>query len=164
MRIIRIHQGKTLPVAFRVTITMILGVLIVVTMEQLRTPYSIGLSILLSTLVPAFWFAAEILIIDLESNEIFNGTWIMGFKFGKVSPITSIDKIFINRVKTKQTIYSLANNKNISTHHEYRAFLKLATGEKFFMVSHPDKRRIVEKCQQAISKLGLSAELLVLPD
>jgi len=133
-------------------------------MDQLVQPYLIALAIVLSMLVPAAWFATDILIIDLEEKKIFNGTWIMGFKLGRVTSITSVRKIFINRVKTKRTIYSLANNKHISTNYEYCAFLKLDSGEKFFMVSHPVKERIIEKSRQAIHKLGLSEEILVLPE
>ena len=164
MRIVRIHQGKTLPLQFRIVIAMILGILVVVSMDQLPQPYSIAAAIALSALVPAAWFATDLLKIDLEANKIFNGAWVMGFKFGKETPITSIEKIFINRIKTKQTIYSLANNKNVSTHYKYQSYLKLSTGEKFFMVSHPSKNRMIEKSKQAIHKLGLSEELLVLPD
>lgn len=148
----------------RFIIAIILGVLIVVSMDQLASPYSIAVAIALSTLVPAAWFATDLLIIDLEENKIFNGTWVMGFKFGQITPVSSIEKIFINRIKTKQTVYSLANNRNVSTNYEYHAYLKLDTGDKFFMVSHPLADRIIKKSKQVVHKLRLSEEILVLPD
>lgn len=164
MRIVRIHQGKTLPLQFRLVIAIILGTLIVLIMIQIRQPYSIVFTIALSTLTPAIWFSANMLEIDLTKNEVFKGIWVMGFRFGDKTSFSSIEKIFIKKTKTKQTIYSLANNKNVVTDHEYRAYIKLDSGHKYFMISHPVKTRIIKKCQQAIRKLGLSEELLVLPD
>ncbi|MBC6427609.1 MAG: hypothetical protein GDA51_14355 [Ekhidna sp.] len=164
MKIVSIHQGKTLPLPLRFFIAMIPGALVVISMNQFAQPYSIVLAIALSALVPAVWFATDILTIDLEEKKIFNGAWVMGFKFGRVTSVTSIEKVFINRIEIKQTIYSLANNKNISTNYEYHTFLKLDSGEKFFMFSHPVRERIIEKAKQAIHKLELSEETLVLSD
>ena len=164
MKIMRIHQGKSLPLPFRFLMAMVFGVLIIASIQQLAWPYSIAFAMVLSTLAPAVWFATNILIINMEEREIFNGVWVMGFKFGRITPVTSIEKVFVNRIKTKQTMYSLANSKSILTNYEYRSFLKLASGEKFFMVSHPRKERIIEKSQQVIHKLGLSEKILVLSD
>jgi len=164
MRIVRIHQGKTFSLQLRLIVALFLGVSMVLIMEQIHQPYSIGIAIILSALIPAAWFTTNILTIDLEKCRIFVGIWVMGFKFGKETSFYTIEKILIKKLKTTQKLYSLANNLNIITRYEYHAFLKLDSDELFFLVSHPIEERIIEKCQQAIRKLRLSEELLVLPD
>ena len=79
----------------------------------------------------------------------------MGHKFGKPIKYESIEKIFINRVKTKQTMYSLSNRQNVVTDHEYRAYLKLDNGEKFYLLSHPLEETVEEKVTKIREKLGV---------
>ena len=117
---------------------------------------AIILTIICSMMVPAIWFAANIITIDMEKKEIHDGVWTLGRKFGRSVKFNSIDKFFINKVKTKQTMYSLSNNQNISTNSEYKAFVKLDNGDKYFLFSHPLEERAMEKLNQAKKKLGIS--------
>lgn len=137
----------------RFAVAVIAAIGIIKIMQEWEEPYSIIASILLSTLIPAIWFATNILIIDNDQHTIFDGRWIMGFKKGKTTSYREIDKFFVNKVKTKRTIYSLSNKQNMVTNHEYRAFLKLDDGSKFYLLSHPVEESVNEKVTKIRQKL-----------
>jgi len=155
MKIIRIHKGKVFPLPFRLVAVAVVMVSVIKIMDTLPEPWSIFLSILVAALLPATWFATHVIIINEENKTIFDGAWIMGFKIGKLHSYHQIEKIFINSVKTSQTMYSLSNQKNVVTDREYRAYLKVDDGTKFFLVSHPLEDRLKEKVTKIREKLGI---------
>lgn len=125
-------------------------------MDMLPEPWSILIAIAISSFLPALWFATKVIIVDEEHKTIFDGVWTMGKKLGKPLKYHSIEKIFINKVKTKQTMYSLSNQANVVANHEYRAYLKLDNGDKYFLFSHPLKERAEEKVTKIREKLALN--------
>ena len=156
MKIIRINKGKVFNIPIRLVSVAVVGVVTIKLMDSLPEPLSIFISMGIATILPAIWFASNLLIIDHEKKEIFDGIWTIGLKFGKPTPYSGIEKIFINRVKTSQTMYSLSNQKNIVTDHEYRAYLKLDSGTKYYLISHPLEERVEEKVAEIKKKLGLN--------
>ncbi|MEM7298310.1 MAG: hypothetical protein AAF391_08600, partial [Bacteroidota bacterium] len=118
-------------------------------------PWSILTAAFISILLPIIWFTNKIIIIDIERHLIFDGIWIMGFKLGDTISFESIESFFINKVKTKQTVYSLSNKQNIVANHEYRAYVKTDSGNKFFLLSHPLEERVNEKLTKIKRKLEL---------
>ncbi len=124
-------------------------------MDMLPEPWSILIAIAISSFLPALWFATKVIIVDEEHKTIFDGVWTMGKKLGKPLKYHSIEKIFINKVKTKQTMYSLSNQSNVVANHEYRAYLKLDSGDKYFLFSHPLEERAEEKVTKIREKLAL---------
>lgn len=96
------------------------------------------------------------IIINEEKKTIFDGVWTMGRKLGKPVEYTAIEKIFIHKVKTKQTMYSLSNKQNILANHEYRAYLKLDNGDKYYLLSHPLEERVEEKVTKIRKKLAIN--------
>lgn len=155
MKIVRVNKGKTIPLPFRFISALLIGLSVVQVLRNLQEPWSIIIAILLSFILPGIWFASNIIIIDLERKTLFDGSWTMGFRFGKNHRFESIDSFFINKVKIKQTIYSLANQQNILVNHEYKAYVKLQSGEKYFLFSHPLEERAQEKLTKIRKKLGL---------
>ena len=125
-------------------------------MDMLPEPWSILIAIAISSFLPALWFATNVIIINEESKTIFDGVWTMGRKLGKPVKYQAIEKIFINKVKTKQTMYSFANQSNVIANHEYRAFIKLDNGDKYFLFSHPLEERAEEKVIKIREKLALN--------
>ncbi len=124
-------------------------------MDALPEPWSIFITIIIASFLPAIWFASYLIVIDDENKTLFDGVWTMGRRFGKTIKYQSIDKIFINKVKTKQTMYSLSNNQNIVSNHEFQAYIKLDNGVKYYLLSHPLEKRIHENVTKISQKLGL---------
>ena len=125
-------------------------------MDWLSEPWSILVAIAICSFLPALWFATDVIIINEENKTIFDGVWTMGRKLGKPIKYQAIEKIFINKVKTRQTMYSLSNQQNVITNHEYWAFIKMDNGEKFFLLSHPLEKRAEEKVTEIKKKLKLT--------
>ncbi|MEP0984450.1 hypothetical protein [Ekhidna sp.] len=155
MRIVRINKGKAINLPFRFLSVISVVALTIVLLDALPEPISIFIVIAIASLLPAIWFATNVIIIDEDHKTIFDGVWTMGKKLGKPANYDTIEKIFINKVKTKQTMYSLANNQNIVVNHEYQAFLKLSNGDKYFLISHPLIERVEEKVMKIKEKLDL---------
>ncbi|MEQ6167684.1 hypothetical protein AAOE16_10860 [Ekhidna sp. MALMAid0563] len=155
MKIVRINKGKVVNLPIRLVSAIIMVVITISLMDALPEPWSIFIAIALASFLPGIWFASYVIIINEEKKTIFDGIWTMGHKFGKPIKYESIEKIFINRVKTKQTMYSLSNRQNVVTDHEYRAYLKLDNGEKFYLLSHPLEETVEEKVTKIREKLGV---------
>ncbi|WP_420577288.1 hypothetical protein [Ekhidna sp.] len=156
MRIVRINKGKVVNLPIRLVSVVVMVVITISLMDALPEPWSILIAIAIASILPGIWFASYVIIINEENKTLFDGIWTMGHKFGKPIQYESIEKIFINRVKTKQTMYSLSNKQNVVTDHEYRAYLKLDNGEKFYLLSHPLEETVEEKVTKIREKLGLN--------
>lgn len=156
MKIIRISKGKAVGLPIRFVAAILMVVLTIKLVDWLPEPWSIIIAIVISTFLPALWFATNVIIINEEDKTIFDGVWTMGRKLGKPVSYEAIEKIFINKVKTKQTMYSLSNKQNIVANHEYRAYLKLSNGDKFFLISHPLEETIEKKVMKIRKKLEIN--------
>ncbi|WP_370089208.1 hypothetical protein [Ekhidna sp.] len=155
MKIIRINKGKAVPLPIRFVSVLVMVIITIALMDALPEPWSIFIAILIASFLPALWFATNVIIINEEDKTIFDGVWTMGRKLGKPVRYQSIEKIFINKVKTKQTMYSLSNRQNVVANYEHRAYLKLDNGDKYFLLSHPLEERVEEKVAKIREKLGL---------
>lgn len=155
MKIVRINKGKAVNLPFRFLAVIVMVFLTITLMDALPEPLSIFIVIIIASLLPAIWFATKVIIIDEEHKTIFDGVWTMGKKLGEPANYDSIEKIFINKVKTSQTMYSLSNNRNVVTNHEFRAYLKLSNGDKYLLLTHPLEERVKEKVTKIKQKLDL---------
>lgn len=154
MKPVRINQGKSFPLWSRVIIGVMSCLLIIWILKTLGYPWSIFLAILLSVVPQAFWFATKLFEIDTKNKKIFKGSWSMGFRSGQWIGFNKLN-IETERVKIKPTEFSLSDNRNIITDHEYHVFLILDEEEKLYLFGHPLKERIEEKTQTLNKKLGL---------
>lgn len=155
MRIIKVNKGKTIPFPIRFVCALFIVLGIIEVLRNLAEPWSILIAILLSFILPGVWFATNIIIIDLEKKALFDGVWTLGVKMGKSVSIEGVDKLYLNKVKTKQTLYSLSNQQNVIANHEFQAYLKVQSGETYFLFSHPIEERAEEKLTKIRKKLKL---------
>lgn len=153
MRIVRINKGKYLHWSIRFLGAIIIVLSVIKTLRVVPEPWSVIVSAFISILLPIIWFTNKIIVIDLEKNVLFDGIWVMGFKIGETRSFQHLEKFFFNKVKTKQTVYSLSNKQNIVANHEYQAYVKIDSGEKFYLLSHPLEERIIEKLTKIKQKL-----------
>lgn len=151
-----INQGRSLPWTFRFIGVIAVFALIMIVIQNLPEHLAIWISIALSFLLPAIWFSNKILTIDNSSKEIHEGYWIMGYKTGKPRKYQSIEKIFVNKVKTSQNMYSQANHGHTTSGVEYHAYLKFDNDEKVFLVSNGDEKKLGEKVTKIREKLGIT--------
>lgn len=156
MKIIRINKGKAVSLPIRFVAVVATVVLTIKLMDWLPEPWSILVAMAICTILPALWFATKVIIINEEDKTLFDGVWTMGRKLGKPVRYQGIEKIFINKVKIKQTMYSLSNKQNIIANHEYRAYLKLENGDKYYLLSHPLEERVDKKVTKIRKKLALN--------
>lgn len=155
MKIVRVNRGKTLGLPFRLLAVGITFFSIQWLMNMLEEPVSIIVSMLVACFLPATWFASDILIIDAEKNQIFDGVWTMGMKWGKSLKYDTISAISIERVETKPTLFVLPNKQEITSTHEFQAFAILDDNQKIFLISHPLEERLQEKIVKIKQKLDL---------
>ncbi len=151
-----INQGRTVPLTFRLVGMVIVIVAVVFSMQIFSEVLAILLAMVLSLIVPMLWFSFQIITIDPSAQEIHYGTWLMGYKTGKPKKYHSLDKIFINRVKTSQTMYSRSNTSHTAKGVEYHAYLKFNEEEKIFLASDKDEKRLEDKMIKIREKLDLS--------
>lgn len=150
-----VNQGRSIPLTFRFVGMLFVFGLIAYLINTLPETIAIIAAILLSLLIPLLWFSFQILTIDTGTNEIHYGTWLMGYKTGKVRSFGSIEKFYINQVSTSQNMYSQTNRGHTVRGIEYHAFIKLDDGEKYFLTSDKDEKKLEEKVTKIREKLDL---------
>jgi hypothetical protein len=153
---VMINQGRSVPLTFRFVGLLAIVALIILALENLPEMYAIILAILLSLLVPLLWFSFQILTVDTDNKEVHDGIWLMGYKTGRPKKFNAIDTIFINKVKTSQSMYSQANRQHTSRGIEYHAYLKFDNEEKYFLLSNKNEKKLEDKLIKIRQKLGLS--------
>jgi len=128
MKIVRINKGKVVNLPIRLVSAVIMVVITISLMDALPEPWSIFIAIAIASILPGIWFASYVIIITQVKKTLFDGIWTMGHKFGKPIKYDSIEKIFINQVKTKndetvsipsvtlQRVYTDRNGNRAYTH------------------------------------------------
>lgn len=155
MKVVRINKGKAIPWTFRFLGTAIILIGCSGALQLQPEFLAIISTIILSIGAPAIWFAAHIISIDPIEKTIHDGVWTLGRKFGKPEKFNAIEKIYVNKVRTKQTSYSLANNQHMVANTEYKAFIKTDDGSKYFLFSHPLEEKVNEKVAEVRKKIGI---------
>lgn len=164
MNRVRIRKGRYFPTPLLFVFALIAVVLVLYVFKEIPRPFAVALTLFVSFLIAAAWSASYLLVIDMEEKKIFDGVWVMGIKLGAEMPFTHIEKIFINKIKTKQTFYSaLGNQPATLSNAEYQSYVKTDEGRKVALVTHRNRSKIIEKVTYIIDKLGLPSETLVLP-
>lgn len=154
MRPVRIHQGKTYPLWLRLSVALTVCALIVVTFRYVLAPFSLGIAILLAPVLPALWFSTRIVEIDAAQKRLFQGSWTMGFRWGKNMNYEQVD-LLVQKKRIKRTEFSLPNNRTLITNQEYQAFLVLDSKTELYLFGHPLEDRIEEKMQTLRKKLSI---------
>ncbi|MEM0938328.1 MAG: hypothetical protein AAF600_02335 [Bacteroidota bacterium] len=157
MGIVRINQGKALPLKYRLLLVTILWLMVLFALKHLTSLLAIFISIVLCYLVSTVWFAAKIFIVDSEDCHLFVGFWIMGFKKGKWIFFKSLE-IDVEKKQTKKGILKTSHNHHVISNTKYTAYVKIDNSERFYLFAHPDQERVLEKITMINKKLGLSSK------
>ncbi|MGC1241884.1 MAG: hypothetical protein WA874_09855 [Chryseosolibacter sp.] len=81
---------------------------------------------------------------------------ILFIKSGKGKRYTSMEKIFINPVKVRQTMYTAHTLQSSSfSNLEYNAYLKFSDGVKVFLLAGKNKRKVINKLQGIADTLNI---------
>ena len=153
MKVLKINKGKTISFLPRLTLILLAVVGIVKILQLIEEPYSLLLTMLLSLLPPAIWFATNIIIINAEENKIFQGVWVMGYKFGQTTRFDKIEAFEIEKKPIKKTLFTLSNNKSLLANYEYRVHLRVSPESRYYLVSHPLEETINKKVDKMKEKL-----------
>ena len=149
-----IHQGKSLALSMRLIAASLGCLLIILALTHLKATLALPLSMLLSLILPASWFATRVLEIDMKTKTFFKGSWVMGFKFGQQKRFEEI-KMISKKVPIKETEFVLPGNKAFVTNHEYQAFAIVDSDLEVYLLGHPLEKKISEKIAKINKKLGL---------
>lgn len=94
---------------------------------------------------------------DLQNKKYRNYQSFFWLRLGKWQEIKTIEKVYINKIKTSQRIYSRANMSTTVKGYVFKAFIKFSNGEKMMILESPDKNYVVE----AIRPLAASHKLQI---
>ena len=98
------------------------------------------------------WTTTRRLDIHIEKQYIKHYIWLFGLKLGVKRPIGKVEKIFINRQKTKEYVYIPNNfyrNRPLEfSGYDYWAFLNFADGEKIKIKSQRNKDSLIKNLKQ----------------
>lgn len=155
MRIVRINKGKAIGLPVRLLLTAGMIVMSIYLMNLLPEPWSILVVMIVATIFPGIWFASKVIIVDEERKRLFDGVWTMGCRLGPTLQYGTIEDIAVEKEKIKPTLFSLPDNKDVVVNHEFRAYITLSTGEKYYLLSHPLEDRIHEKVTKIRKKLRM---------
>jgi len=97
--------------------------------------------------------AKDILLIDFDRNQIGEGFKILGFRHTDRTTFSSIEKIFINKVKTGETFRQLTRTMTIH-HDNYKAFLKTSEGNKYWISVNSNKDKLISKLKMINTNLN----------
>ncbi|MEO8472530.1 MAG: hypothetical protein ABI477_10055 [Chryseolinea sp.] len=102
------------------------------------------LLIVLNVIAFSIWTGREIVILDFDNRQIKEGYKILGLVVNADTyKFTGIEKMYVNRILTAQTVYQLSTS---STIHDqiYKAFLKTDEGDKFCIGQMRDKDKLIK--------------------
>lgn len=155
MKVVKVNKGRVVPPTARVVLSFLVVGSVWLSLKFVQPTYAIFLAMLVSLLLPAVWFSFYLIVVNLDKEEIFDGIWLMGRRFGRPERFSEVRDVLVKKVGTKPTIYTLSDNKQISTREEYRAYLSLKDGREYFMFSHPLEEEAVQKVKRIKQKLQL---------
>lgn len=160
MNKIRINQGRIVMWQFRVAGTLFVFFIGMLALSKLEEFPAITIFILISFLLPFLWSSYYVFEINPADKTISEYYWVAGFKMNNdITKYSEIEKIFVNPVRMAQNIHSYYTGSVRTTKNmEYHAFLKLADGNKFFLMSASTPEKIKEKLSSIAKKLNCRME------
>ncbi len=100
--------------------------------------------LILNLIALIIWTGQEIVVIDFDGHKIKDGFRILGLTYLETTVFNGCERIFINKVKTAETVRHLATT--IDVHHErYKAFLKTTDGDKICIGVSRNKEELITK-------------------
>lgn len=159
--LLRINQGRIVPVTFRWLWTMLMFFLIAICFQNLPELPAVLCAIGCSLAVFPVWSAYYLLEIDTENRTVGDHTWVMGRKLGKQTSYEGIEKVFINSAMMAQSVNGHGGSGYQSRWREYQAFVKFDDGRKVFLISDRDLNLLQDRLQPMLKKLGCPLQVNV---
>ena len=151
---VKINQGRTLMPHFRWAYSLVLLCALAVSFVILPEFWAIVLAMMLSFSVPLIWSSFYILEIDPNQKVIKEYTLIMGKPFFiHTTVFDRIEKIFINKNRTKQMVQSRSGKVTHIKHSEFQACLKLFPAQKFPLISDRNIDKLDQRLEPIVKKL-----------
>lgn len=115
-------------------------------------PSAIGDLLWMYGIAAFLWTTTWRLDIHIERRYTKHYVWLFGLKLGVKRPIGEVEKIFINRQKTKEYVYIPNNfyrNRPLEfSGYDYWAFLKFTDGEKIKIKSQRNKDSLIKNLKR----------------
>lgn len=135
---INVKGGKLFPLQFQLLafILLFLGTALLF----VNLPVAI-IMLLVSGLLLTGYSGCEF---DLGNKSYREYNSFFMFRFGKWKNTKAVDKIYVNKIKTSQKIYSRANLSTTVKAFTYKCFVKFSDGEKILLLENKDKSYVFE--------------------
>ncbi|WP_258103937.1 hypothetical protein [Marinoscillum sp. MHG1-6] len=154
MNRVRINQGRILSGMYILGILLLTLFLIALSFNYLPELLAIPVVIMLGLTFPMVWSSFYIIEIDTQSKTISEYIWIMTFKINvEVTRFDSLEKIFVNQVGLSQNYHQYSGAVHEVRSREFQAYIKIDTGEKFYLVSGKNKGALNKSLNSIAQKL-----------
>ncbi|MDH5609631.1 MAG: hypothetical protein OEY56_09125 [Cyclobacteriaceae bacterium] len=155
MKVVRIAQGKAVPLPFRFAGTLVILMLFVGMHAYLAMHVFVLMAMVVSSLLPALWSSVFILEIDPANHIIHEYVWVMGRKFGKKRPLPPLGRIYVNQVKTSRHMHSYGGSTLQLKGYECVGFLKFSNEETLELIREEDCEFVVKSLSKIAKKLDI---------
>lgn len=93
--------------------------------------------------------------IDFKNKKYRRYNSFFRFKFGQWQELKPVAKIYINKIKTSQKMYSQANLSSTLRGFCFKSYIKFSNEERVFIVEKKDKNNLIELLQPLATSLKL---------
>jgi len=147
--IVRINQGRILPLWLRLTISGFLFVGMLYSNLLLNEEFAVFISIALAAPVLPVWNAYHLLEINNTAKVYLKGYWFAGLKFGQWKRFRQIDEITISEAKDVAQLKVRASNKT------YAASMLMDGKEHIYLIGSNSKDQLKKWQKEICNKLEL---------
>jgi hypothetical protein len=159
--IIRISRGNSLPIAFRMTFSLILFLIYIALTCYLTKALVIALMILLAPILPLIWTLQDTIEINMNKKFIHEYIWVLGSKWGTPKLFEHIEYIFINETKMRQKIIvPWGGRVRYYKYVDYIAYVKLSSGEKILLTRSKNHKTMAKNIKEISVKLAIPLKVI----
>ncbi len=139
---------------FKFAITLFVGILVIVSYEYFSFFAGSMIALILVSLLIPTWFSRYVLEIDIENRTYADLIQILSLSWGKKVAFGPVEKLFINECSVSQTMHRYGTGAPATfSSLEYRAFLKLESGDKVFLLSKTEPEKLKQSIEELASNL-----------
>ena len=92
---------------------------------------------------------------DLTNSSYREYNSFFRIRFGKWKDIPGVEKIYVNKIKSSQKMYSRANVSSVLREHIYKCFIKFSDGQKLLLTQKRNKEDVMKEVQLIAKSYGL---------
>lgn len=157
MRSVRINQGRSTPLVFRVVGSGVILFISIKTLGSLPETLAIMLTMFLSFILPMLWFTFNILTIDRTSKLVHHGIWIMGKPISKPKKFNEIERIYIEKAPLQNTINRTSSKK--SPNNMFSAYITFDDQSTYYLIGDRSEENLQKKILKIKEKLGFERDI-----